>query len=142
LFDLFVNKSEYNTYIPAVTNYLREAWSLIHVSFDNWTSTGRQYAFTSLCVHYLNSKGKLVNHLLRLPKLHRAHTSNNITAAATTILQLFDVNNASVRYFVLNNASNNDTAVKSLAEEFSFIASEQQLRCCYHILNLGVQLVI
>jgi hypothetical protein len=43
---------------------------------------------------------------------------------------------------VLNNASNNDTAVKSLAEEFSFVASERRLRCCCYILNLGAQLVV
>jgi hypothetical protein len=77
-----------------------------------------------------------------LPKLHRAHTGNNIAAVATTILQLFSVNNASIRYFILNNASNNDTAVKSLAEEFSFIASERRMQCCCYILNLGAQLVI
>jgi hypothetical protein len=75
-------------------------------------------------VHDLNSEGKLVNHLLRLPKLHRAHTGNNIAAVATAILQLFSVDNASNGYLVLNNASNNNTAVKSLAEEFGFIASE------------------
>ncbi|CAE7021734.1 hypothetical protein PTTW11_03315 [Pyrenophora teres f. teres] len=134
--------TEYNTYIPAVANYLREARSLIHVSFDNWTSTGGQYAFTSLCVHYLNSEGKLVDHLLGLPELHGAHTGNNIAAAATTILRLFGVDNARVGYFVLDNASNNDTAVKSLAEKFGFIASERRLRCCCHILNLSAQLVI
>jgi hypothetical protein len=43
---------------------------------------------------------------------------------------------------MLNNASNNNTAVKSLAEEFSFIASKRQLWCCCHILNLGAQLVV
>ncbi|KAG9387832.1 Dimer-Tnp-hAT domain containing protein [Pyrenophora tritici-repentis] len=105
--------TEYNTYIPAVANYLREARSLIHVSFDNWTSTAT-----------------------------RAHTGNNIAAAATTILRLFGVDNARVGYFVLDNASNNDTAVESLAEEFGFIASERRLRCCCHILNLSAQLVI
>ncbi|KAA8617711.1 Dimer-Tnp-hAT domain-containing protein [Pyrenophora tritici-repentis] len=125
-----------------VANYLREARSLIHVSFDNWTSTGGQYAFTGLCVHYLNSEGKLVDHLLGLPELHGAHTGNNIAAAATTILRLFGVDNARVGYFVLDNASNNDTAVESLAEEFGFIASERRLRCCCHILNLSAQLVI
>ncbi|KAI1511990.1 Cytochrome P450 [Pyrenophora tritici-repentis] len=134
--------TEYNTYIPAIANYLREARSLIHVSFDNWTSTGGQYAFTGLCVHYLNSEGKLVDHLLGLPELHGAHTGNNIAAAATTILRLFGVDNARVGYFVLDNASNNDTAVESLAEEFGFIASERRLRCCCHILNLSAQLVI
>ncbi|KAG9386849.1 hypothetical protein A1F94_003599 [Pyrenophora tritici-repentis] len=96
-----------------VANYLREARSLIHVSFDNWTSTAT-----------------------------RAHTGNNIAAAATTILRLFGVDNARVGYFVLDNASNNDTAVESLAEEFGFIASERRLRCCCHILNLSAQLVI
>ncbi|KAF7454442.1 Dimer-Tnp-hAT domain containing protein [Pyrenophora tritici-repentis] len=125
-----------------VANYLREARSLIHVSFDNWTSTGGQYAFTGLCVHYLNSEGKLVDHLLGLSELHGAHTGNNIAAAATTILRLFGVDNARVGYFVLDNASNNDTAVESLAEEFGFIASERRLRCCCHILNLSAQLVI
>jgi hypothetical protein len=57
-------------------------------------------------------------------------------------LTLFGVNNVSIRYLVLNNASNNNTAVKSLTEEFSFIASERRLRCCCYILNLGAQLVI
>ncbi|PZC87942.1 hypothetical protein A1F95_11148, partial [Pyrenophora tritici-repentis] len=52
------------------------------------------------------------------------------------------VDDISVGYFVLNNASNNDTAVKSLAEEFNFTTSERRLRCCCHILNLGAQLVI
>ncbi|KAI2479364.1 hypothetical protein Ptr902_09575 [Pyrenophora tritici-repentis] len=106
------------------------------------TSTGGQYAFTGLYVHYLDGEGKLVDHLLGLPELHRAHTSNNIASVAATILRLFSVNNANVRYFVLNNASNNNTAVELLAEEFNFTASERRLWCCCHILNLGAQLVI
>jgi hypothetical protein len=77
-----------------------------------------------------------------LPKLHRAHTGNNIASVAATILRLFSVNNTSVRYFVLDNASNDDTAVKSLVEEFNFTASKRRLRCCCYILNLGAQLVI
>ena len=134
--------AEYNAYVPAVAAYLREARSLIHISFDNWTSTGGWYAFTGLCVHYLNGEGKLVDHLLGLPELHGAHTGNNIASVAATILRLFGVNDTSVGYFVLDNASNNDTAVESLAEEFNFTASERRLRCCCHILNLGAQLVI
>ncbi|KAI2485933.1 hypothetical protein Ptr902_00066 [Pyrenophora tritici-repentis] len=108
-----------------VAAYLREARSLIHVSFDNWTSTSGRYAFTGLCVHYLNGEGKLVNHLLGLPKLHGAHTGNNIALVAATILRLFGVNDTSVGYFVLNNVSNNDTAVESLAEEFNFTGKDR-----------------
>ncbi|KAF1936386.1 hypothetical protein EJ02DRAFT_310946, partial [Clathrospora elynae] len=72
--------AKYNTYVPAVAAYLRKARLLIYVSFDNWTSTGGQYAFTDLCVHYLKGKGKLVDHLLGLPELHRAHTGGNIAS--------------------------------------------------------------
>ncbi|KAG9383215.1 Dimer-Tnp-hAT domain containing protein [Pyrenophora tritici-repentis] len=85
---------------------------------------------------------QLVGSMLYWPLPTRAHTGNNIAAAATTILRLFGVDNARVGYFVLDNASNNDTAVESLAEEFGFIASERRLRCCCHILNLSAQLVI
>ncbi|KAG9375994.1 hypothetical protein A1F94_013260 [Pyrenophora tritici-repentis] len=116
--------TEYNTYIPAVANYLREARSLIHVSFDNWTSTGGQYAFTGLCVHYLNSEGKLVDHLLGLPELHGAHTGIILPLQQQ---QYFG-------YLALTT--------RGLAEEFGFIASERRLRCCCHILNLSAQLVI
>jgi hypothetical protein len=38
---------------------------------------------------------------------------------------------------MLNNASNNNTAVKSLVEEFNFTVSKRRLRYCYYILNLG-----
>jgi hypothetical protein len=43
---------------------------------------------------------------------------NTLVVAAT--LRAFNVDEQRVRYFVLNNAYNNDTAVACLASEFSF----------------------
>lgn len=134
--------AEYHAYVPAVAAYLREAQSLIHVSFDNWTSTGGQLALTGICVHHLNSEGKLVDYLLGLPELHGCHSGNNIASVVTTTLRTFGVDRQRVGYFVLDNAYNNDTAMEALADEFSFSASHRRLRCCCHILNLGAQVVI
>lgn len=38
--------AEYLAFIPVVTACLRKARSLMHVSFDNWTSTGGKFACT------------------------------------------------------------------------------------------------
>jgi hypothetical protein len=80
--------------------------------------------------------------ILGLPELHRQHSSNNISAVVARTLTNFRVDKASVGYFVLNNAYNNNTAVNYLAGIYSFNASERRLRCCCHILNLRAQLII
>ena len=58
--------------------------------------------------------------MLGLPKLYGAHTSNNIALVVAATLRAFDVDEQHVRYFVLDNAYNNDTAVAYLASEFGF----------------------
>jgi hypothetical protein len=112
--------AKYHAYVPAVTAYLREAQSLIHVPFDNWTSTGGQFALAGICVHYLNSKGRLVDYMLGLPKLQGTHTGNNIASVVAAILSAFNVDGQRVGYFVLNHAYNNNAAVACLAGEFGF----------------------
>jgi hypothetical protein len=39
-------------------------------------------------------------------------------------------------YFVLNNASNNDSAVLAIAQKIGFSATDRRLRCGPHTLNL------
>jgi hypothetical protein len=43
---------------------------------------------------------------------------------------------------VLNNASNNNTAVAALTRSFNFILSYQRLRCGPYTLNLVSQIII
>ena len=80
--------------------------------------------------------------VLGLPELHGQHSGNNIGAVVARTLTNFGVDKASVGYFVLDNAYNNDTAVNYLAGIYGFDASERRLRCCCHILNLRAQLII
>jgi hypothetical protein len=134
--------AEYYSYIPAVQSYLSNARSLIHVSFDNWTSTGGKRGLTGICVHLMDEAGELQDFVLGLPELHGQHSGTNIGALVATALTNFGVDKASVGYFVLDNAYNNDTAVSHLAELYGFDAPERRLRCCCHILNLGAQVII
>jgi hypothetical protein len=134
--------AEYLAYVPAVVAHLSAARSLIHVSFDNWTSTGGKLALTGVCVHHLNANGKLEDYLLGLPELHGQHSGNNIATIVASTLQQFGVDEDRVGYFVLDNAYNNDTAMEALADKFNFYAPHRRLRCCCHILNLGAQTII
>jgi hypothetical protein len=45
-------------------------------------------------------------------------------------------------YFVLDNASNNDTAVAALGLKYSFLPAHRRLRCSAHTINLVGQQVI
>ena len=134
--------AEYHSYVPIVQSYLRSARSLVHVSFDNWTSTGGKRGLTGICVHLIDATGELKDFVLGLPELHGQHSGANIGAVVATTLANFGVDKASVGYFVLDNAYNNDTAVSYLADMYGFEAPERRLRCCCHILNLGAQVII
>src|SRR5213078_337392 len=81
----------YHAYIPAVAEHLRRTKSLIHVSFDNWTSTGGKRALTGICVHHLNEAGNVEDYLLGLPILHGKHCGDNIAEVVSKTLQAFSV---------------------------------------------------
>ncbi|KAF2174350.1 hypothetical protein K469DRAFT_473493, partial [Zopfia rhizophila CBS 207.26] len=57
---------------------LKKSRSLIHISFDNWTTIGGKQALTGICVHHLDESGKVLDYLLGLPQLHGKHSGENI----------------------------------------------------------------
>ena len=85
----------------------------------------------------MDPHGVVQDFLLGLLELHGQHSGNNIASVVATTQTNFRVNKDSVGYFMLDNAYNNNTAVASLANLYSFKAPEQRLHCCCHILNLS-----
>jgi hypothetical protein len=134
--------AEYHPYIPIVTAYLRDARSLIHVSFDNWTSTGGKLDLNGICVHMMDANSSVKDFVLGLPELHGQHSGVNIASVVATTRTNFRVDEDLVGYFVLDNVYKNDTAVASLANLYSFQTAERRLHCCCHILNLSAQVLI
>jgi hypothetical protein len=80
---------------------------------------------TSICVHIIDANGSVNNFVLGLLELYRQHSSVNIATVVVITLTNFGVNKDSVGYFVLDNAFNNDTAIASLANLYSFKTVER-----------------
>ena len=61
-----------------------------------------------------------------------------IAQASVLLLALmhFSIKNDNLGYFILNNATNNDTTLIELAKSIDFDPLKRRLRCMGHILNL------
>jgi len=52
------------------------------------------------------------------------------------LLRTFSINESNIGFFVLDNATNNNTILIELAKELGFDLKERRLRCIGHIINL------
>jgi hypothetical protein len=61
-----------------------------------------------------------------------------------TILQKFEINTRKIGYFVLDNASNNNSTIQAIAHkpEWDFDPIHRRLRCGPHTLNLIGQVLL
>jgi hypothetical protein len=121
---------------PRVVKELSQALSKIHVSFDGWTTKGGKRGFLGIVVHYIDSRGNLQDLPIALPQLTGAHSGERMAEVILKTLELFSINARTLGYFVLDNASNNDSAVLAIAQKMGFSATDRRLRCGPHTLNL------
>jgi hypothetical protein len=87
-------------------------------------------------VHYVDSRSNLQDLPIALPQLIGAHSGERIAEVILKTLDLFGINARTLGYFVLNNASNNDSAVLAIAQKIGFSVTDRRLRCGPHTLNL------
>lgn len=128
--------------MPKVQLELSRSISKIHFSFDGWSVKGGKRAFLGIVGHCVNARGKVCDLPLALPQLAGAHTGERMADVINKTLQRFGMDPSSVGYFVLDNATNNNTAVNALASKYNFSSSDRRLRCSPHSLNLVGQTVI
>lgn len=126
----------YNHLQPRVIYELSRALSRIHVSLDGRTTKGGKRGYLGIVAHYVNRNGNLVDLPIALPQLMGAHSGENMAEIVYSTLQKFGVGPRTIGYFVLDNASSNDTTIVSLAQKMSFNATYRRLRCGPHTLNL------
>src|SRR5437667_11923362 len=91
--------------------------------------------------HWLDDAGKKQKLLLSLPSIDESHSGTNIADGVTAIIKQFGLHER-IGYFVLDNASNCDTAIECLAEIFNFKTKEHRLWCAAHIFNLVAQQIM
>lgn len=106
---------EYLIHKETVIQQLQRSLGQIHVSFDLWTSRSNILALNGIVAHYITN-GTPKSILLALPEQNEAHTGANIAVEVLRVIHEFKINTR-IGYFVLDNASNNDTCMRELAEE-------------------------
>ncbi|KAH5619128.1 hypothetical protein HBI23_245150 [Parastagonospora nodorum] len=75
-----------------IVDALSSAASKIHISFDGWTTKGEAQGFFRIVAHFATALGEIYDLPIALLQLNSAYTDT-------------------LSYFVLNNASNNDTTI-------------------------------
>jgi len=77
--------------------------------------------------------------LLAIPAICGRHTGDNLANEVAEVLAEWDIQSDRLGYMVLDNASNNNTTIVALGNEFSFKPEERRLRCLGHIIHLAVK---
>jgi hypothetical protein len=127
---------------PRVVEAIRTARSLIHISFDGWTTKGGKRGFLGVVAHFATVDGDVLDMPIDLPQLTGAHTGEWLAEVVILTLTTYGITADNVGYFVLDNASNNYTTVAALARHFNFTTAHRRLRCGPHTLNLIGQMII
>ena len=121
---------------------LQEARSNIHLSFDLWTSPN-YFAIIAIVAHYIDRDGARQTKLLALRQLKGEHSGVNIAQVVLNVVSEYKIGSR-IGYFVLDNASSNDTAVDLILRTLYPQMTERQrkrrrLRCLGHVVNLAAQ---
>jgi hypothetical protein len=87
-------------------------------------------------VHYLRDDNKLHNVVLTMRDTLGSHTSSNIADHLFDVLKDHQISKSQIAFFVADNATNNDKAVKLLLERVGLNPITSRFRCAGHISNL------
>ena len=125
-----------------------QAISSIHLSFDLWTSSNN-LALLGVIAFWVDTSGSVRHALLGLPRLLGAHTGQNQGQRLWEVISDYGIQQH-LGYFCLDNASNNQTALRYIAEQHRSHAtngielkgSQRYVRCYGHILNLVVKVFL
>ena len=64
------------------------------------------------------------------------YTSINITKGVIAVIKDFNIKNKQIRYFILDNATNNNIAITAIVKEFNFNLIKCWLYCLGYIINI------
>jgi hypothetical protein len=124
----------YRIHKAKVKQELQDSVSKIHISFDLWTS-GNCLSLNAIVAHFVNAEFKNQTILLATPEQTDSHAGTDIAEQVIFVIKGFGIQDR-LGFFVLDNASSNDSAMRVIGEEFGFDPDERRLRCAGHIINL------
>jgi hypothetical protein len=123
-----------------IFDLIKNATSLVHLSFDLWTASNG-FNYVGIVSHFVDGKGLKRDVLIGLPRVIGPHSGENIATYIKKVIDRYELG-SKLGYFVLDNASTNDTCLEALALWFPIDVNKRRLRCIGHIINLVVRAVI
>lgn len=121
-----------------IQNLIANAGSWINISFDAWSSD-KGLSLLGVVAHFLDrEKYHRKTILLGLPQLNSHHGFEQ-ARVLLGVLQNYAIDTGKLEWFVLDNASNNDTALAELSKTISFDPIKRRLRYAGHMINLAAE---
>jgi len=120
-------------YCGVVGHWIGESLILPKSScYSNWISC---------LINFTDDDCKLRTALLGFPRLVGPHSGENIAACVTKVIRAYDIGH-NIGAFMMDNAHDNDGAVKELAWAFGLNEDQVRLRCIGNIINLIVKALL
>ena len=124
-----------------IKNMLRKSRGKIHLSFDIWTSPNG-YVLVGIVSHFVDNDYQVRAILLAIREVYGEHTGENVGQTVVDVIREFQTE-SELGAFVLDNAGNNDTAIRYILTELELYDTHEEehcrLRCLGHIINLAAQ---
>lgn len=132
--------SEFEKHSGTIATFLSNRQGLVHISFDGWTAKNQLplYGIACFC---RDNEGKPVKLILGTPEISQRHTGINIAQVVYNVLERFHITDK-IGYAILDNATNNDTAIAELGDLLGFYGASRRGRCFGHILNLTAKALL
>ena len=86
--------------------------SRIHLSMDIWTTPTRDRSYLGIVANWVDADFEIQNTLIALPAIEGQHTGANIAEVMLKVTEDYGISKQS-GYYMLDSATNNDTAVAS-----------------------------
>jgi hypothetical protein len=120
---------------------LRMSEYAVHFSLDMWTSPNHR-SYLAVVAHFI-SNGESKTALLGFRRVMGPHAGDNLAHYFWQVVENFDLTRR-IGYFTLDNASNNDSMLQSIASRLAnvgidFNPVERRIRCLGHVINLVVK---
>lgn len=130
--------SEFERRQEDIRKQLHGSRSRIHLSFDLWTSPNHM-SFVGVVAHYVSSQYKVETVLLGLRRLRGPHSGQNVAEAVLKVIRKYGLTGNHIGWFVLDNASSNDTCVAEILKALGIqdTVGRRRLRCLAHSVSLA-----
>ena len=113
--------------------------SLVHFSFDMWTSPNAM-AMLGIVAHYVSHSGEAKDCLIGLKRITGTHSGENIAQSVIAVIKHYGLEDR-LGYFMLDNIGSNDTCVRHILMNLQpgVDPEQRRLRCFGHIINLAAK---